>query len=215
MQKNLGAAPEDEPMPATFGNSRPLRIAVADPDPKMLAVYEKWLTGLGHQVVCSATNGRQLVESCCAKVPEVVVTDIDLEELDGIDAALELGRLSPVAVVIVSSRYDEESIRRATGDHVMAFHVKPVEHGDLTATIPIARARFEQWKALHQEYYDASTAIRDRNLIDRAKNIMMRRASISEDEAYRRLQRMSWDKNVKLAQVAEMIITAEDAFEGE
>ncbi|HWL75023.1 MAG TPA: ANTAR domain-containing protein, partial [Burkholderiaceae bacterium] len=87
--------------------------------------------------------------------------------------------------------------------------------GDLAAAIPIARARFEQWKALHQEYYDASTAIRDRNMIDRAKNILIRRAGITEDEAYRRMQRMSWDKNVKLAQVAEMIITAEDAFEGE
>ena len=207
--------PEKEPKPATCGNSRPLRIAVADTDRQVLAMYEDLLPALGHAVVCSVSSGKQLVDTCCVHVPEIVITDVDLDEMDGIEAALELSRLAPVAVVVVSSRCDEESIRRSTGDHVMAYLVKPIARSHLVATLPIARARFEQWKALHKEYYDASTAIRDRNLIDRAKMILMKRSGVTEEEAYRRLQKMSWEKNLKLVQIADMIATAEAAFEPE
>ena len=176
-------------------------------------MYGDLLQSMGHTVVCSVSSGKQLVHNCCIHIPEIVISEIDLDEMDGIEAALELSRLAPVAVVIISNRCDEECIRRSTGDHVMAYLVKPISKANLVTTIPIARARFEQWKALHKEYYDASTAIRDRNLVDRAKIILMKRSGIDEEEAYRRMQKMSWEKNVKIAQIAEMIITAESAFE--
>jgi uroporphyrinogen-III synthase len=46
-------------------------------------------------------------------------------------------------------------------------------------------------------------------VIERAKCILMRRLNMTEDEAFRRLQRQSQEGNRKLAQVAEAIIVAD------
>ena len=66
-----------------------LRIAVADDEGDMRNYYQKVLSRLGHQVVV-AENGRALVDACKANHPDLVITDIRMPELDGIDAATEL-----------------------------------------------------------------------------------------------------------------------------
>jgi response regulator NasT len=55
-------------------------------------------------------------------------------------------------------------------------------------------------------------ALEDRKLIERAKGVLMSRTGLSEPDAFRRLQLLSSEKNVKLVEVARMIVTAEEAF---
>lgn len=194
---------------------RLLRVAIADTDPEVRTFCRRVISELGHTVVCEVASGRELVEKCCTEAIELVVAEIALDELDGVDAAVELARLSPTAFILATSRSDANDIQRATGDHIMCYLIKPLKEADLTVSIPMARARFEQWKALHSEHYDAHTAMHDRDMIDRAKAIIMKRLSLPEDKAYRRLQEISWTKNVKMAKLAEMIVLSEEAAPGE
>ena len=191
---------------------RPLRISIADRDPEVRAFYRRVATEMGHTVVCEMASGRQLVEQCPKQGVELVISEIALDEVDGLEAAIELSRLAPTAFIVATELHDPQTVVRATGDHVMCFLIKPVKESDLQVSIPLARARFEQFKALHKEYYDAQTALRDRELIDRAKAIFMRELKMSEHEAYRRLQELSWTKNLKMSKLAEMIITADEAL---
>lgn len=190
---------------------RPLRIAIADPSPETRDNYKRIVTELGHTVICEASSGRELVDQCCKEAIELVIAEVALDDLDGIDAAIELSRLSPTAFILATTFSDDTSIQRATGDHVMSYLIKPVKDAELAVSVPLARSRFEQWKALHSEHYDAQTAMRDRELIDRAKAILMKRLSLPEDKAYRRLQELSWTKNVKMAKLAEMVVISEEA----
>ena len=99
--------------------SEPLRIAVADDEPDMRDYFVKILPRLGHQVVAQARDGRELLEQCRATHPDLVITDIKMPEMDGIDAATMIYKENPVPVILVSAFHDADLIERAEADHIM------------------------------------------------------------------------------------------------
>jgi response regulator NasT len=189
-----------------------LRIAVADDEPDMRDYLERILPRLGHQVVAIAEDGEQLVEQCQLQRPDLVITDIKMPGLDGIEAAKLIHREYPVPIILISGYHDPELIQRAECDQVMAYLVKPIKQTDLAPAIAIAMRRFEQLMVLRKETSDLRQALEDRKLIERAKGIIMRRASLGEQEAFERLQKLSSIRNQKLVETARGILLAEEAF---
>jgi len=190
-----------------------LRIAIADDEPDMRDYFQDVLPRLGHTVVAVAENGRELVEKCRTAQPDLVITDIKMPELDGIDAAIQVYQERPVPVILVSAYHDAALIERAEMDHIMGYLVKPIKQSDLAPVIAIAVSRFAQFQALHKEATDLRQALSDRKVIERAKGILMKKAGLDEAGAFRRLQKLASDKNRKLVEIASMIMTAEEAFE--
>ncbi len=190
-----------------------LRIAVADDEPDMREYFETILPLLGHEVVAAAKDGRALVECCRVLRPDLVITDIKMPDMDGIDAAGQIYRQEPIPVILVSAYHDAEFIRRAEADHILAYLVKPIKQADLEPAIAIAMRRFEQFEALRKEATDLRQALEDRKVIERAKGILMKKADLDEQEAFRRLQKIASDKNKKLIEIARIILTAEEAFQ--
>ena len=191
---------------------RPLRVAVADSEQFMLDYYRDLLPRLGHEVTV-ADGGRQLVELCRAQKPDLVITDVKLADMDGLEATNEINREREVPVILVSNHHDGETQARAVQDHVMAYLAKPVKEGDLTAAISLAMARFQDWRALRKEAADLRQALEDRKLVERAKGIVTRRVNVPEAEAFRRLRKLASDQNRKLAEVSRDILVAEEVFD--
>jgi len=189
-----------------------LRIAVADDEPDMRDYFQKSLTRLGHQVVAVAADGRELVEKCRAAAPDLVITDIKMPDLDGIDAAAQLYRERPVPVILVSAYHDPSLIERAEVDHILAYLVKPIKQADLAPAIGVAMRRFEQFEELRREAADLRQALEDRKVIERAKGVLMKRANLDEQDAFRRLQKLASEKSRKLVDIAQMVLVAEEAI---
>src|SRR5262245_44635580 len=118
--------------------SGPLRVVVADDEPDMREYFQKLLPRLGHKVVGSADNGRTLVELCRTLQPDLVITDIKMPDLDGIDAAIAIHAERPVPIILVSAYHDPELIARAENDHIFGYLVKPIKGADLEPTIALA-----------------------------------------------------------------------------
>lgn len=192
--------------------TRSLRIAVADDEADMRDYFAKILPRLGHEVVCVARNGRELLEQCAVAQPDLVITDIKMPEMDGIEAASLIGRDRPIPIILVSAYHDPELIARAEAENILAYFVKPIKQADLKPAIALAVRGFEQFQTLRQEAADLRQALQDRKLIERAKGILMRKASLDEEEAFRRLQKLATAKNRKLVEIAQSILTAEDAL---
>lgn len=191
-----------------------LRIAVADDEPEMRAWFEDTLSVLGHQVVAAVETGRQLVDACREHRPDLVIADIKMPDMDGIQAATELRQNHPLPVVLVSAYHDPELIERALSDHVLAYLVKPIKQADLETAVAIAMRRFKEFSALQQQADDLRQALEDRKAVERAKGILMKRSGLAEEEAFRRLQKLSSDKNTKMVEIARMIVTADEAMDG-
>ena len=193
--------------------SRHLRIVVADDEVDMRDYLQTILPCFGHTVVAVAENGQELVEKCRETRPDLVITDIKMPDMDGIDAARQIYRDFPIPVILVSAYHDQELVERAEEDHVLAFLVKPIKQADLEPAIAIATRRFEQFQALRREASDLRQALEDRKQIEKAKGLLMKRAGLDENEAFRRLQKLASERNRKLAEIAAMILTAEEAFQ--
>src|SRR3954468_16290199 len=191
--------------------TRSLRIAVADDEPDMQEYYRAILPQLGHVVVAVAETGRELVEKCHAQRPDLVITDIKMPDMDGIEAARRLYREAPIPVILVSAHHDPEYVARAEAEHILAYLVKPIKQADLAPAIGLAMRRFEQFQELEREAADLKQALEDRKTIEKAKGLLMKKTQLDEAAAFRRLQKLASDQNKKLVEIAKMLLTAEEA----
>ncbi len=188
-----------------------LRIAVADDEPDVRDYYRKVLPRLGNTVVAAAETGEQLVDFCRFYQPDLVITDIKMPDMDGIDAAVKLYAERPIPVILVSAYSDAQLIERAEADDIMAYLVKPIKQTDLAPTIGLAMRRFEQFEALRREASDLRQALEDRKIIERAKGILMKELSLGEAEAFRRLQRGAMNRQTTMVEMARWVLATSQA----
>ncbi len=190
-----------------------LRIVIAEDEPEILADLEETLIEMGHEVVAAVKNGQALVDVCRQTSPDLVITDIHMPDMDGLDAAAQIRSVRPTPIVIVSAFHDQEFVDRAMKEHVLAYLVKPLQHETLKASIDLAMRRFREFQALLEQATNLEHALEERKLIERAKGILMKRAELSEPDAFRRLQLLSSQKNKKMVEIARTIVEADQAFE--
>lgn len=189
--------------------TEPLRILIGDDESIRLMSLRKQLQTLGHQVAAEASNGAEAVALAAITRPDLAILDIKMPGVDGIEAAQEITRGRPIPIILLTAYNEAALVERAAQANISAYLMKPVAEEDLLPAITLALIRFRQFEALRREVSDLREALEARKVIERAKGILMRRLDLSEEAAFRRLQRQSQDGNRKLAQVAEAIIMAD------
>jgi response regulator NasT len=189
-----------------------LRIAVADDEPEMREYFENTLTVLGHKVVAVAKDGRELVEHCRAMRPGLVITDIKMPDMDGLNAIKEISSSMSVPIILVSAHHAPEMIAQALDNQVLAYLVKPIKQADLETAIAVAMRRYREFQALHQQTDSLRQALEDRKLIERAKGLLMQHTGLDEPAAFTRLQKLASDNNWKLAAAARSLLASEEAL---
>ena len=191
--------------------SKFLRIVIADDDKDTLEAYQMLLSAFGHTVVGNTVDGRELVRLCVEQKPDLALVDVRMPGMDGFHAADEITKVAAIPIVLVSGSYEESALDRAGLSSVMAYLIKPVTADGLRAAIAVAIRRFKELQQAVEESRELRQALADRKIIERAKGILMQRAGLSEQDAFKRLQKLSWDTNQKLVKVAETLLMAEEA----
>ncbi len=186
-----------------------LRVLIADDESIRLLSLRAQLQALGHRVVAEASNGQEAVVLAKASQPDLAIMDIKMPTMDGIEAAERITQDRPIPIILLTAYSEAQLVERAAQANIAAYLMKPVAAEDLLPAITLALTRFRQFQALRQEVDDLREALEARKVIERAKGILMRRLDLSEDEAFRRLQRQSQDTNRRLADVAQAIVTAD------
>jgi two-component system, response regulator PdtaR len=186
-----------------------LRILIADDESIRLLSLRKQLAALGHNVVAEASTGGEAVTLAASALPDLAILDIKMPVMDGIEAAEKITQARPIPIILLTAYDEAQLVERAAQANISAYLMKPVVEEDLLPAITLALARFRQFQALRQEVADLREALEARKIIERAKGILMRRLNLTEEEAFRRLQKQSQDSNRKLAQVAEAIVVAD------
>lgn len=113
-----------------------MRILIADDEPLARERLRRLLAELGdeHQVVAEAADGETALALCAQEEPDVVLLDIEMPGLDGLEAAARLAQLDPPPAVILVTAYPEFALD-AFARRVADYLVKPVRRERLTAAL--------------------------------------------------------------------------------
>ena len=191
------------------------RVIVADDESIVRMDLREMLESLGYLVVGEAGDGESAVHLSRELRPNIVIMDIKMPGMDGIDAGriLTEERIAPVLLLTAYSQQD--LVGRAKEAGVMAYIVKPFHEADLAPAIEVALRRWREFRELEQEVEDLKEALETRKLVDRAKGILMDTQGLSEADAFRRIQKTSMDQRKPMKEVAEAIVLAHEAGKGE
>lgn len=113
----------------------PLRVAVADDECDVRDFLERVLPRMGLQVVGLAENGRELLELCRATLPDLIISDLRMPELDGDEAVRQFGG-APTTPFIALSAFSQPAdfaLHLTPGRWI--YLRKPVRSVDLEAAI--------------------------------------------------------------------------------
>lgn len=184
------------------------RVLIAEDNSKTRLFLKTQLELLGFEVVDAVSNGQAAVDLVDELKPDLVIMDIKMPELDGIDAAKAITAKGPMPIILITGLSSDEMASKAVEAGVFAYLVKPVTKKQLEPAIKLAMARYEEFKSLKVEVDDLKDAIETRKLVERAKGILMKRCNISEDDAFKLLQTHSQKENKKMREIADTIISA-------
>ena len=190
------------------------RILIADDESIILMDLREMLANLGYLVVGEANDGQSAVNMARELRPDLVVMDIKMPDMDGIEAARVLTAEKIAPVLLLTAYSQQDLIEQAREAGVVGYLVKPFRESNLAPAIEITLARFDEFQVVQKEVDDLKEALETRKLVDRAKGILMDSQGLSEQEAFRRIQKMSMNTRRAMKEIAEAIILTHDG-EGE
>jgi two-component system, response regulator / RNA-binding antiterminator len=192
-------------------NAEPrVRVMLVDDDRCRLARLQEALDDAGNEVVAWLGSGDDLLFAVEHHQPDVILIDVNSPSRDTLESLNKITRERPRPILLFSDQGDKETIRRAIQAGVSAYVVDGLVASRLKALIEVAIAQFEVQSTLQREVDEAKARLTDRDDIDRAKQVLMRRLGMSESAAYERLRRLAMDRKLKLGDVARAVLAVSD-----
>lgn len=133
-----------------MSNPKSLQVLIAEDDYLVGARIKQMVETIRHTVVGQAINGREAVEMTIAIQPDVVLMDIDMPELDGLEATQLIQEQCPTPVIVLTAYQTPELIERASGAGVGAYLLKPPMASEMERAFAIAMARFRDLMKLRR-----------------------------------------------------------------
>ena len=188
----------------------PVKVVIADDDPLTRLDLRHALSGLGMQVLGEAEDGRQALALARSLRPDLLILDIMMPQMDGLDAA-RIARAEHLGAVMLLTGYAEEDmIARADAAGVLAYLRKPFRTEELGPAIAISLGRYREREALETDVEDLKEKMEARKVVGRAKAILMERHQLTEREAFYRIQAQSQSLQKPASEIARAIITASE-----
>ncbi|CAL9376704.1 MULTISPECIES: ANTAR domain-containing response regulator [unclassified Saccharothrix] len=184
----------------------PRRVLVAEDEALIRLDLVEMLREEGYEVAGQAADGDEAVTLAEDLRPDLVIMDVKMPKVDGIEAASAIAgkRIAPVVILTAFSQRD--LVERARDAGAMAYLVKPFAKRDLVPAIELAMSRFAELQALENEVAGLTERLETRKVVERAKGLLMTKQGLSEPEAFRWVQRTAMDRRTTMKAVAEAVI---------
>lgn len=161
-----------------------------------------------YQVVAVLGPDDDLIAHAKQAAPDLVVLDLSAPRAGLMNKLYDLNQMQPLPIVMFTDEADAQAIRNAITAGVSAYIVDGLYVNRLEPVLNVAMARFQEMQALRNELHETRKSLNDRKRIDRAKGILMQRRGINENEAYHSLRKLAMQRNQRIAEVADSVISA-------
>ena len=185
---------------------RPVRVVLAEDEAIIRLDLRETLEDEGYQIVGDTGRGDHAVDLVAELDPDVVILDVKMPGLDGIEAARRIAASHDAAVVILTAFSQRDLINQAIEAGALAYLVKPFQRSDLVPAVEVALARHREMRALTDQARTLAELLEARKVIDRAKGLLMDEAGMTEDEAFGFIRSTAMSGRRTMADVARAVI---------
>jgi len=171
----------------------------------------------GFNLVASLPADVFLTERLAQLQPDLIIVDAESEARDALEHVVMATRDARRPIVMFTNDNDTSHVKDAVAAGVTAYIVAGLSSERIRPILDVALARFQHEQALRQELADTKTELGERNaeiknrqVIDRAKALLMQRQGLSEPEAFAKLRKAAMNQSLKLAEVSQRMLDMAD-----
>lgn len=187
------------------------KIVIADDEPITRMDIREMLEEAGYNVVGEASDGFDAIEMCRKFSPNIVIMDIKMPLLDGINASKIIIQEGLADGIILLSAYsDTNFVEKAKEAGVIGYLVKPLDNKSLIPAVEVAISRAKEIKEIKTNMINVQKKLEARKVIEKAKGILMVEQGITEQEAFSMIRNLSMKKRVTMEDISEIIIMSKD-----
>jgi response regulator NasT len=188
------------------------KIVIVDENPIRAAILEDGLREAGHVHVVRIAEMAHLLARIYAIDPDVILIDLENPSRDVLEQMFQVSRAVRRPVAMFVDQSDAASIEAAVDAGVSAYIVGGLRKERVQNILDLCISRFNAFSRLQDELDRTRSALDERKVIDRAKGILMKAKSLTEETAYAMLRKTAMNENKKIAEVAQSVITAAELF---
>jgi two-component system, response regulator / RNA-binding antiterminator len=184
------------------------RVLIVDQNLLRAAVLEGGLREAGYRDLIVVRDMQNLLRRIVDEEPDVILIDLENPNRDVLEQMFQVSRVVRKPVAMFVDQADRSAIEAAIDAGVGAYVVDGLRKERVHSIVDMAITRFRAFEKLRVELDETRQQLADRKLIDRARGILMKQRKVSEEQAYELLRKTAMDANVRIAQVAQSVITA-------
>jgi AmiR/NasT family two-component response regulator len=129
---------------------RDTQVLIVEDAPLVGKMIQGVLEDIGYTVIGKAIDGLQAIEMTESLRPDVVLMDIEMPNMDGIEATRQIHEFCPTPVVVLTAHEKPELVEGASAAGVGAYLLKPPDAREMERAIAIAMARFDDLMELRR-----------------------------------------------------------------
>lgn len=187
-----------------------VRVMLVDDHPQRAAMVEQALKVCGFHVVAMLASASGLLFQIQELKPHVVMIDIESPDRDVLESLSLINQHNPTPVVMFSNEEDPAFIRQAINVGVSAYMMEDINPDKVKPVIDVALAQFEMFQTLRRQLSSTQQELDDKNILDKAKRLLMKHQKIAEPEAHKNMRNLAMNNNQTLVDVAKNIIAILD-----
>lgn len=187
---------------------RDLTILVIDENAIRASIIEEGLREAGHGKVTVIHEVHGVARVIETLRPDVIVIDIENPNRDMMEHLFQLTRTVGRPIAMFVDRSNTASIEAAVEAGVSAYIVDGLKKERVKPILDMAVSRFKAFSRLQRELAEAKSALEERKLVERAKGILMKMRSLSEEEAFALLRQTAMNEKKKISEIAQSVVTA-------
>lgn len=154
----------------------------------------------------TCTSGGEAIRRIRMGATDILLINQEMPDMTGLEVATIVGDENLCSVILFVSLDKRALCEDIVEEYDITLFPKPVNISSLLSTIDIVLQNRKRISRMEKELTALKEGLESRKLVERAKGILMKRKSISEGEAYRRIQKMSMDSRVSMKDIAHKIV---------
>ncbi|MBY7664323.1 ANTAR domain-containing response regulator [Staphylococcus agnetis] len=161
---------------------------------------------LGYKVIGAVSTGEKAIEFVHQNQPDLILMDIKLPQLNGIKASKIISKKFDIPILILTAYSQPEYIEEAKKANIMGYLIKPITESQLLPAMEIIFSQSKKQLQLKHEIQHKDTDLKHRKCIEKAKGLLMEHQHNSEQQAYRKMRKLSMHHQMEMYKVATQII---------